>query len=227
MKEKIVQTAGRDRLNAFAKEFAHYNDDVLFGENWNNEDISLKTRCTVTLTALISMGITDSSLKFHLLNAKKNGVSVEAELGTVGGTEDGVVVDQKDVCYTDPQDAVEFVKQTGIDALAVAIGTNHGQYKSKTNINFERLKEIKEVIDIPLVIHGGTGVKEEDVKKVINLGIRKFNVGTELLVGWNKKAKECYDKNKENISNRENVVPCLNTIDEIVERKINLFKNIK
>ena len=149
--------------------------------------------------------------------AKKNGVSVEAELGTVGGTEDGV----------DPQDAVEFVKQTGIDALAVAIGTNHGQYKSKTNINFERLKEIKEVIDIPLVIHGGTGVKEEDVKKVINLGIRKFNVGTELLVGWNKKAKECYDKNKENISNRENVVPCLNTIDEIVERKINLFKNIK
>jgi len=126
--------------------------------------------------------------------AKKNGVSVEAELGTVGGTEDGVVVDQKDVCYTDPQDAVEFVKQTGIDALAVAIGTNHGQYKSKTNINFERLKEIKEVIDIPLVIHGGTGVKEEDVKKVINLGIRKFNVGTELLVGWNKKAKECYDK---------------------------------
>ena len=154
-------------------------------------------------------------------------ISVEAELGTVGGTEDGVVVDQKDVCYTDPQDAVEFVKQTGIDALAVAIGTNHGQYKSKTNINFERLKEIKEVIDIPLVIHGGTGVKEEDVKKVINLGIRKFNVGTELLVGWNKKAKECYDKNKENISNRENVVPCLNTIDEIVERKINLFKNIK
>ena len=68
--------------------------------------------------------------------AKKNGVSVEAELGTVGGTEDGVVVDQKDVCYTDPQDAVEFVKQTGIDALAVAIGTNHGQYKSKTNIFF-------------------------------------------------------------------------------------------
>lgn len=55
MKEKIVQTAGRDRLNAFAKEFAHYNDDVLFGENWNNEDISLKTRCIVTLTALISM----------------------------------------------------------------------------------------------------------------------------------------------------------------------------
>lgn len=158
--------------------------------------------------------------------AKKYGVSVEAELGTVGGTEDGIAVEQDEVRYTDPADAVEFVKQTGIDALAVAIGTNHGQYKSKTNINFERLKEIKDVVDIPLVIHGGTGVKEEDVKKVIDLGIRKFNVGTELLVGWNRESKTCYDEHKENISNRENVVPCLNVIEEIVSRKIKLFKNI-
>lgn len=158
--------------------------------------------------------------------AKKYGVSVEAELGTVGGTEDGIAVAQDEVRYTDPADAVEFVKQTGIDALAVAIGTNHGQYKSKTNINFERLKEIKDVVDIPLVIHGGTGVKEEDVKKVIDLGIRKFNVGTELLVGWNRESKICYDEHKENISNRENVVPCLNVIEEIVSRKIKLFKNI-
>ena len=158
--------------------------------------------------------------------AKKYGVSVEAELGTVGGTEDGIAVAQDEVRYTDLADAVEFVKQTGIDALAVAIGTNHGQYKSKTNINFERLKEIKDVVDIPLVIHGGTGVKEEDVKKVIDLGIRKFNVGTELLVGWNRESKTCYDEHKENISNRENVVPCLNVIEEIVSRKIKLFKNI-
>lgn len=158
--------------------------------------------------------------------AKKYGVSVEAELGTVGGTEDGIAVAQDEVRYTDPADAVEFVKQTGIDALAVAIGTNHGQYKSKTNIIFERLKEIKDVVDIPLVIHGGTGVKEEDVKKVIDLGIRKFNVGTELLVGWNRESKACYDEHKENISNRENVVPCLNVIEEIVSRKIKLFKNI-
>lgn len=158
--------------------------------------------------------------------AKAHGVSVEAELGTVGGAEDGIAVSQDEVCYTDPEDAVEFVSKTGIDALAVAIGTNHGQYKSKTNINFERLAEIKKAVDLPLVIHGGTGVKEEDIKKVIDLGIRKFNVGTELLVGWNRKAKECYDQNKENISNRENVVPCLEVIQSIVERKISLFKNM-
>lgn len=72
--KKIVQTAGRNALGEFAPEFAHYNDDVLFGENWNNEDIDLKTRCIITVVALISAGITDSSLKYHLENAKKNGV---------------------------------------------------------------------------------------------------------------------------------------------------------
>ncbi len=74
---KITQTAGRDALGNFAPDFAHFNDDVLFGENWNNEDIDLKTRCIVTVVALIAQGITDSSLKFHLQNAKKNGVSKE------------------------------------------------------------------------------------------------------------------------------------------------------
>lgn len=158
--------------------------------------------------------------------AKEYGVSVEAELGTVGGTEDGLVVSQDEVFYTDPKDAVAFVAETGIDALAVAIGTNHGQYMSKTDISFEQLEKIKKAVDIPLVIHGGTGVKDDDVKRVIELGIRKFNVGTELLVGWNRKSKECYEAHKENVSNRDNVVPCLETIEAIVARKINLFKNM-
>jgi len=71
---KIVQTAGRTALGEFAPDFAHYNDDVLFGENWNNVDIDLKTRCIITVVALMSSGITDSLLKYHLENAKKNGV---------------------------------------------------------------------------------------------------------------------------------------------------------
>lgn len=74
-KKKIVQTAGREALGEFAPEFAHYNDDVLFGENWNNEDIDLKTRCLLTVISLMSQGITDSSLKYHIENAKRNGVS--------------------------------------------------------------------------------------------------------------------------------------------------------
>lgn len=72
---KIEQTAGRDALGGFAPEFAHYNDDVLFGENWNNEDIDLKTRSIITVVALMASGITDSSLKFHLQNAKAHGVT--------------------------------------------------------------------------------------------------------------------------------------------------------
>ena len=82
MSEKIVQTAGREQLGAFAPEFAHFNDDVLFGENWNNEDIDLKTRCIITVVALVSSGIADSSLVSHLQNAKAHGVT-KAEIAAV------------------------------------------------------------------------------------------------------------------------------------------------
>lgn len=72
---KITQTTGRDSLGKFAPEFAHFNDDILFGENWNNDDIDLKTRSIITVVALMSSGITDSSIRYHLETAKKNGVS--------------------------------------------------------------------------------------------------------------------------------------------------------
>ena len=68
---KIIQTAGRQALGDFAPEFAHYNDDILFGENWNNEDIDMKTRCIITVVAIMASGTIDSSLKFHLMNAKQ------------------------------------------------------------------------------------------------------------------------------------------------------------
>ena len=159
--------------------------------------------------------------------AKEHGASVEAELGTVGGTEDGIAVADADVRYTEPEQAVEFIDKTGIDALAVAIGTNHGQYKSKTNISFEQLEKIRDAVNgFPLVIHGGTGVKDEDVRRVISLGIRKFNVGTDLLVNWNKASRKAYDELKENASNRNMVIPAQQAVEQVVEHRINLFKNI-
>ena len=82
MAEKIVQTAGRKALGEFATEFAHFNDDVLFGENWNNQDIDLKTRCVITMVALMSQGITDSSLVYHIQNAKAHGVTKQ-EFATI------------------------------------------------------------------------------------------------------------------------------------------------
>ncbi len=75
MAEKIVQTAGRDALGEFAPEFAHFNDDVLFGENWNNQDIDIKTRCIITVVTLMARGIIDNSFKYHMINAKKHGVT--------------------------------------------------------------------------------------------------------------------------------------------------------
>ena len=79
---KVIQTAGRDALGEFAPAFAHFNDDILFGENWNNECIDLKTRSIITVVALMSQGITDSSLKYHLQNAKDHGVTKE-EIATI------------------------------------------------------------------------------------------------------------------------------------------------
>lgn len=153
------------------------------------------------------------------------GVSIEGELGTIGGTEEGSVAED-DKVYTRPEDAIEFVKQTEIDALAIAIGTNHGQFKSKTEVNIPLLKKIHAVVDVPLVIHGGTGVKEEDYSELINNGIRKFNVGTELLVNWTSVAKESFGETEVNKLLRHNVIPANQAVKEIVKHKIGLFMNV-
>lgn len=158
--------------------------------------------------------------------AHARGVSVEGELGTIGGTEEGISVREEDKVYTNPKDAVEFVRLTNVDALAVGIGTNHGQFKSKTEINMPLLKEIHEAVDIPLVIHGGTGVKEEDYPELIQNGIRKFNVGTELLVQWTSEAKRRFGETEVNKSLRHNIIPANQKVGEIVRHKIKLFMNI-
>lgn len=159
--------------------------------------------------------------------AHERGVSVEGELGTIGGTEEGISVREDEKIYTNPQDAKIFVELTGVDALAVGIGTNHGQFKSKTKINFELLKEIHNKVNIPLVIHGGTGVKEEDVSKLIKYGIRKFNVGTELLVAWTKEAISKFEDTKLNKSLRHNIIPCNKSVKAVVKNKMKVFRDSK
>jgi len=157
--------------------------------------------------------------------AHAHGVSIEGELGTIGGTEEGVSIKEEDKKYTDPKSAKIFVQETGVDALAVGVGTNHGQYKSKTELNFPLLKEIDETVDVPLVIHGGTGVKDEDIHQCTDYGVRKFNVGTELLVGWTQKAQEMFGQTKVNTSLRNNIVPCNDVVKDVIKRKIDIFLN--
>lgn len=164
--------------------------------------------------------------KMVVAYAHAHGASVEGELGTIGGTEEGICVSEDDKKYTRPQDAVIFVKETNVDALAIAIGTNHGQYQSKTEVNIPLLKKIHAAVDIPLVLHGGTGVKEEDYQELIDNGIRKFNVGTELLVNWTRVAKEKFQETEVNKSLRHNIIPANMAVKEIVKHKAGLFMNL-
>ena len=109
-----------------------------------------------------------------------NGCSVEAELGMLAGHEDNIHVEESGKAYTDPSLVKEFVDRTGIDALAVAIGTAHGFYKAAPKIKFDLLEEIRKQTDIALVLHGGTGVPDEDFRKCVAMGMSKINVGTGL-----------------------------------------------
>jgi len=153
--------------------------------------------------------------------ARDHGVSVEAEIGTIGGTEEGISNETGE--YTQPDEAVRFLDQVDCDALAVSIGTNHGQFKGKTEVNFPLLELLHKAVDKPLVVHGGTGVAEEDYPRLTANGIGKFNVGTELLVGWTRAAKERFSLTEVNSSLRNNIEPCNDVVRSIVARKIGLF----
>jgi tagatose 1,6-diphosphate aldolase GatY/KbaY len=112
--------------------------------------------------------------------AHAHNVAVEAELGRLSGTEDGLTVPEYEAKLTDPQQAIDFVQQTGIDALAVCIGNVHGRYRSAPRLDFDRLQAIQRAVTVPLVLHGASGLPEEMVHQAIRLGVRKFNVNTEV-----------------------------------------------
>lgn len=114
--------------------------------------------------------------------AKSVGISIEAELGTVGQAEGSMEGGEEEIIYTDPQEAAEFVSLTGIDTLAVAIGTAHGMYPKsrKPKLQLDRLKQIASVVSIPLVLHGGSDNSSEEVAESIQLGISKVNISTEM-----------------------------------------------
>ena len=137
------------------------------------------------------------------------GASIEAELGSIGGKEDELTAEN---AYTNVEDAKRFVAETGIDALAVAIGTAHGIYKSKPNIDLKRLEEIRSCVDVPLVLHGTSGVADETVKACIQRGICKVNYATDLRIAFTKGVKkvlltdeDVYDPKKYLTSAREEV----------------------
>lgn len=237
----IIQTSvdtakyiGYSVIVAVVKELANQNmvDVALHLDHARDLD-AIKDAIAAGYSSIMFDG-SNLSFKENILKTKlvvdyahTRGVTVEGELGTIGGTEEGISVSEDDKIYTRSEDALTFVQETNVDALAVAIGTNHGQFKSKTDVKIPLLKEIHQTVTVPLVVHGGTRVKEADYPELINNGIRKFNVGTELLVNWTQEAKDSFGKTAVNKSLRYNVIPANQKVKEIVKHKIGLFMNLQ
>lgn len=146
--------------------------------------------------------------------------TVEAELGRLVGQEDNVVVTDADKAYTNPDDAVRYVEETGIDSLAVAIGTAHGLYKGRPKLDFDRLKEIRLRVSVPLVLHGASDVPDELVEKAISLGITKVNIATDLKIPFANAVKEFFKEHTEANDPRKYMTPGKQAMKEVVIHKI-------
>lgn len=158
-----------------------------------------------------------------LAMARAVGASVEAELGKIGGTEDDIVVSERDAFFTDPEEAKQFVDATGVDSLAIAIGTAHGRYKGVPELDFERLKKIKSLVNIPIVLHGSSGVPDEAIRQAIALGVRKVNIDTNIREAFvDAMRKAAADKPGE-FDPRNLLGPARSAATEIIREKIRVF----
>ncbi|WMM24264.1 class II fructose-1,6-bisphosphate aldolase [Tissierella sp. MB52-C2] len=158
--------------------------------------------------------------------AKAVGVSVEAELGKIGGTEDHITVDEKDATFTDPQEALRFVNETDVDFLAIAVGTAHGVYKGEPKLDFDRIKTIRETISVPLVLHGSSGVSEDALKKAISLGISKINIDTDLRIAFAEGVKNFIKDNPDNIDPRKILAPAKEQMKAKIKEKMEIFGSV-
>lgn len=151
------------------------------------------------------------------------GVSVEAELGKIGGTEDQIVVSEAEATYTDPEEARIFVEETGVDSLAIAVGTAHGVYKGEPKVDIERIKEIDRVVPVPLVLHGSSGVPYDTLENAVKAGIRKINIDTDIRASFAGAVKEFVESNPEEIDPRKILKPARARMADTVKEKIKVF----
>ncbi|MFE6798074.1 class II fructose-1,6-bisphosphate aldolase [Paenibacillus chitinolyticus] len=154
--------------------------------------------------------------------ARAAGVNVEAELGKVGGVEDDIVVADEDALLADPDECVRFVELTGVPTLAPAIGTAHGIYKGEPKIAFGKLEEIYRKVSLPLVLHGGSGIPEEQVKRCVSLGMAKMNVATELRIAFSDAIKKVFQANPDENDPRKYMVPAKAAVKELAQTKMRL-----
>ena len=151
------------------------------------------------------------------------GVPVEAEIGKIGGAEEHVVVSEREALMTDPDEAARFVEASGCDFLAVAIGNAHGFYKGEPKLDFDRLAAIREKVPVPLVLHGASGIPDEQIRKAVERGICKINIDTEIRYAFATTVRAFMEENPKQIDPRKILGPAIEAMQAVVERKIELF----
>ena len=162
--------------------------------------------------------------------AHARSVSVEGEIGCLGASEGGAFT--QSAMYTDPMQAKEFTKRTGVDALAISIGTSHGNYPEGMvpKFDIERLKEIKSLTGAPLVLHGGTGIPDDMIKKAISLGVAKINVNTECQLSFADATRKYIEAGKDlegkGFDPRKLLAPGAEAIKATVKEKMELFGSV-
>lgn len=152
--------------------------------------------------------------------AHKYNVTVEAEIGHIGGTEDNVT---SSISNARLEDCIYLVEKTGIDSLAPALGSVHGLYKGKPNLDFDTMEKISNRIDIPLVLHGGTGIPENQIKEAIKHGISKININTELQIAWHHAIKKFIEENPDIYDPRKIIKSGQAAIDNQIKEKVVMF----
>ena len=154
--------------------------------------------------------------------AHSRGVTVEAEIGHIGGTEDNITSTSNNARL---DECITLVKETNIDSLAPALGSVHGLYKGEPNLDFKTMKEISEHLEVPLVLHGGTGIPEYQIKEAISCGINKININTELQIAWHDAVSKFIAENPNAYDPRKVIGSGEKAIKEKLEEKVNLFMN--
>lgn len=152
-----------------------------------------------------------------------HGVSVEAELGRIGGQEDDVQVDDADASYAIPSECDRLVRETNVDCFAPALGSVHGPYKGEPNLGFDRMEEVRDLTGIPLVLHGGTGIPLKDIQRAISLGTAKINVNTENQISSAAKVREVLAELPNEYDPRKYLGPAREAIKQTVIGKIREF----
>jgi fructose-bisphosphate aldolase class II len=151
------------------------------------------------------------------------GVSVEGELGTIGGVEDDISVDEANAALAKPAEAIRFYEETGVDALAIAVGTAHGMYKGEVKIHYDIIREVASKIPVPIVLHGGSGVPDDMIRESIQAGVGKINVNTENQVACTAAIREILAKDAKVYDPRKYLTPARAAMKEVVREKIRLF----